>query len=112
MSWTQFLTVPVITDFIDFPLRGISAVYDTVKKFNLPLDTAVIQANDFFLVKDGNQLTGTMGLSLLSADLKPSFYPMDTLFIEDGLYALGVDLKSIKSTTNILAWIPNIMHLL
>lgn len=103
VSWTQFLTVPVITDFIDFPLRGISAAYDTVKiKFNLPLDTAVIQANDFFLVKDGNQLTGTMGLSLLSADLKTfRLTHMDTLFIEDGLYALGVDLKSIKSTTNI-----------
>jgi hypothetical protein len=103
VSWTQFLTVPVITDYIDFPLRGISAAYDTVKiKFNLPLDTAVIQANDFFLVKDGNQLTGTMGLSLVSAELKTfRLTHMDTLFMEDGLYALGVDLKSIKSTTNV-----------
>ncbi len=103
VGWTQFLTVPVITDYIDFPLRGISAAYDTVKiKFNLPLDTAFIHANDFFLVKDGNQLNGTMGLSLASSDFKTfQLTHMDTLFIEDGLYALGVDLKSIKSTTNI-----------
>lgn len=103
VSWTQFLTVPVITDFIDFPLRGISAAYDTVKiRFNLSLDTATLQASDFFLVKDGNQLTGNMGISLVSADLKTfRLTRMDTLFMDDGLYILGVDLKSIKSTTNI-----------
>ncbi|MBK9255356.1 MAG: hypothetical protein IPM42_07710 [Saprospiraceae bacterium] len=104
VSWTQFLTVPVVHEFIDFPQRGILSAFDTVAvRFNMPIDTTSLQGNDFFLMKDDTIISGMIGVTSISSDLRNfQLTGIHNILSTDGLYVLGINLKSIKSTTNIL----------
>jgi len=103
VSWTQFLTVPVVQEFIYFPQRGILSAFDTVAvRFNMPIDTTSLQGNDFFLLKDGTIISGMIGVTSISSDLRNfQLTGIHNILSTDGLYMLGINLKSIKSTTNI-----------
>ncbi|MBK8516013.1 MAG: hypothetical protein IPL55_06905 [Saprospiraceae bacterium] len=103
VSWTQYLTVPVVQEFIDFPVSGITSAYDTVRiKFNLAIDTSSLRANDFIVKKDGVSIPGSIDVSLVFSDFRTfELRGIHNLLTTDGLYTLGIILPSIKSTTNI-----------
>ena len=66
ISWTQFLSVPSVVDFIGLPVGNIGMAFDTLELlFNMPLDLATIDPDDFMIARDNVIQDGLFGLTCL-----------------------------------------------
>ena len=98
-TWTQFLNVPAISEFIGFPENNIGAPMDFILlKFNLPIDKSTLLPERFTWKKDGLVVSGSIVITPM--DVEGRLFQLSGLksfLSSDGNYSLTVDLPNIKS---------------
>ena len=99
ISWTQFLSVPSVVQFIGLPEGNIGNAYDTIQLlFNMPLDINSLTADRFTILLDGVPQTGVFTVSSLNnQNTLIELAGIDTHLGADGVYELIVDLPNIQS---------------
>ena len=102
-SWTQFLSVPVIEEYIGLPEDLTASEFDTVQLlFNLPIDTSTLKVDSFQILLGGIAQSGT--LSLIQLDTTQRLFELTGLgsfMSADGEYILEIDLRNFRTTENI-----------
>ncbi len=98
-AWTQFISIPAISEFIGLPDNNVGAPFDAMMlRFNLPVDNTTLVPARFTWTKDGKPLSGTV--TVTSMDTEGLLYQLSGLgsfMSPDGKYSLTVDLPNIKS---------------
>jgi hypothetical protein len=98
-TWTQFINIPAISEFIGLPENNVGAPMDFVMlKFNLPIDQSTLLPARFTWKKDGAVVTGS--ITITPMDTEGRLFQLSGLksFLSpDGKYSLTVDLPNIKS---------------
>ena len=98
-TWTQFLNIPAISEFIGLPENKVGAPMDFILlKFNLPIDQSTILPARFTWEKDGLVVSGS--ITITPMDIEGKLFQLSGLksFLSpDGNYSLTVDLPNIKS---------------
>ena len=104
ISWTQFLSVPSVVQFIGLPDNTVGNSYDTIQLlFNMPLDINTVTADRFTILLDGVPQTGTFIVnSLNNQNTLIELVGIDTHLDADGEYELVVDLPNIQSQDGII----------
>ncbi len=104
VSWTQFLSVPAIQQFIGVPENNISNAYDQLDVlFNMPLDISTVTA-DRFTIYDENGMEQNGTLTITPYNVDNTLFRLTGLgsFINlDGEYLLEIDLTGIRSADNV-----------
>jgi len=97
VSWTQFLSVPAIQQYIGIPDDYIASAFDTVQVlFNVPLDLTTFTIDDVSITLDGVVQTGT--LSIDPVDDSNRLFKISGLgsfLTSDAAYELNIDLQTI-----------------
>lgn len=98
-TWTQFINVPAIREFIGLPGSNAGAPVDFIMiKFNLPIDQTTLVPERFTWKKDGIPVTGTVTLTPMDNEgLLFQLSGLSAFMAQDGKYSLTVDLPNIKS---------------
>jgi len=98
-TWTQFLSVPVIQEFIGLPDDYIASAFDTVRcLFNVPIDVSTITTADLKITLGGVDQTGTLTLTPLGTeDRLFKIEGLGSFLSSDDTYLLEIDLTDILS---------------
>ena len=98
-TWTQFINIPAISEFIGLPENNVGAPMDFILlKFNLPIDQSTLLPARFTWKKDGLVVSGS--ITITPMDTEGRLFQLSGLksFLSpDGHYTLTVDLPNIKS---------------
>ena len=98
-TWTQFINVPAVSEFIGLPDNKVGPPFDLLLlRFNLPIDQSTLSSERFSLKKDGKTVSGT--LTVTPMDTKGILFQLSglkDLMSQDGKYTLTVDLPNIKT---------------
>ena len=98
-TWTQFISIPAISEFIGLPDNKIGAPFDFILlKFNVPIDKTTLVPAGFVWKKDGTPVSGSIFITEMDTEGKLfQLSGLKGIMTSDGKYSLTVDLKSIKS---------------
>lgn len=98
-SWTQFINIPAISEFIGLPASGIGAPFDfMILKFNLPIDKTTLLPTRLSWKKDGNPVSGTTTITPMDTEgILFKLSGLQSFLSADGKYSLEVDLPNIKT---------------
>ncbi len=98
-TWTQFLNVPAVSEFIGLPDNKVGPPFDLLLlRFNLPIDKTTLLPERFTLKKDGNPVSGTIKVTSMDTEgLLFQLSGLQTMMSQDGKYSLTVDLPNIKT---------------
>ncbi len=99
ISWTQFLSAPVVKSFGGIPENRISSVYDSIQLlFNLPIDAGTLVPERFSILQDGIALEGTFTINSLNAESTLfELIGLGSFMDQDGDYDLIIDLPMIQT---------------
>jgi len=98
-TWTQFISIPAISEFIGLPDNKIGAPFDFMMlRFNLPIDKSTLLPARFTWMKDGTPVSGSIVITEMDTDGKLfQLSGLKAFMSPDGKYSLTVDLPNIKS---------------
>lgn len=98
-SWTQFLNVPMVEEFIGLPESEAGAPFDyLLARFNLPIDVNTLLPARFILSREGVPLDGTVTVTLMDTEAKLfKISGLSAMMTSDGAYTLTVDLPNIAT---------------
>ncbi len=98
-SWSQFLSVPAVEEFIGLPEINTESGFDYILvRFNLPIDVNTLTSSRFILLKDGNPVSGALSITLMDTEARLfRLSGLSSLMDSDGLYTLTVDLPNIAT---------------
>lgn len=98
-TWTQFLNVPAIEEFIGLPSNNIGAPFDyMLVRFNLPINESTLTADRFALTRGGVSVTGTIQITSMDDEgLLFRLSGLQAMMALDGDYKLTVDLPNIET---------------
>jgi hypothetical protein len=99
VSWTQFLNVPMVEEFIGLPEGGTGDPFDyMLVRFNLPIDVNTLTPARFIVSKDGVPLSGTLTVTLMDTEARLfKISGLAVIMASDGQYSLTVDLPNIAT---------------
>jgi hypothetical protein len=96
-SWTQFINVPAISEFIGLPDNKVGAAFDFIMlRFNLPINQSTLLPERFTWKKNGTPVSGTFTV-MDSEGLLFRLSGLRSFMSQDGNYSLSVDLPNIKA---------------
>jgi len=102
-TWTQFIDIPAVSEFIGLPDNNIGASFDNMMlRFNLPIDFSTLLPARFTWKKDGSAVSGTVLVTPM--DIEGKLFQLSGLksfMSQDGKYSLTVDLPNIKSLNGV-----------
>jgi hypothetical protein len=108
VSWTQFIDIPAISEFIGLPENKTGAPFDLLMlRFNLPIDKTTLLPSRFTWKKDGAPVSGTIAVTPM--DTEGTLFQLSglqALMQQNGKYTLSVDLPNIKSLNGINGILP------
>lgn len=98
-TWTQFINVPAVREFIGLPGNNAGAPVDFIMiKFNLPIDQTTLVPERFNWIKDGIPISGNVTITPMDNEgLLFRLSGLSSFMVQDGKYSLMVDLPNIKS---------------
>ena len=98
-TWTQFINVPAISEFIGLPDNNVGAPFDFMMlRFNLPVDKTTLLPARLTWTKDGTPISGTVTITEMDTDgILFRLSGLQAFMSQDGKYSLTVDLPNIKS---------------
>ncbi len=98
-TWTQFINVPAIKEFIGLPDNNVGAPIDFIMlRFNIPIDKTTLVPARFAWTKNGTIISGNV--SITDMDTEGKLFQISGLKAftsSDGKYMLTVDMPNIKS---------------
>ncbi|MFY9154127.1 MAG: CARDB domain-containing protein [Prolixibacteraceae bacterium] len=98
-SWTQFISIPAISEFIGLPANQVGAPFDNLLiRFNMPIDKTTLLPERFFWTRNYIPVSGTVVVTPM--DTEGQLFQLSGLqafLSQDGRYELTVDLPKIKS---------------
>ncbi len=100
VTWTQFLSVPAVEEFIGITQDSlITSSFDYIMvKFNLPLDENTVTSDKFILERDGVVISNALTITKMDVESKLfKLSGMSSLMTSDGEYSLTVDLFNIAT---------------
>ena len=107
-TWTQYINVPAVSEFIGLPANNIGVPMDFIMlRFNLPIDITTLLPNRLTWKKNGTAVPGTITITPMDVDGK--LYQVSGLqaFLSaDAKYTLTVDLPNITTTGGIYGILP------
>ncbi len=103
VSWTQFLNVPMVEEFIGLPTDDAGDPFDyMLVRFNLPIDVNTLLPSRFILSKDGVAVNGAVTITLMDTEAKLfKISGLEVLMSTDGDYSLTVDLPELATIDGI-----------
>ncbi len=98
-TWTQFISIPAVSEFIGLPDNNIGAPIDFILlRFNLPIDRTTLLPATFNWMKDGRPVTGSIHIAGMDTEGRLfQLSGLNAFMSQDGNYSLTVDLPGIKS---------------
>lgn len=107
-TWTQFINVPAIDEFIGLPDNHIGAPMDLIMlRFNLPIDITTLSPDRLIWNKNGTVVTGTVTITPM--DVEGKLFQVSGLkaFLSvDSKYSLTVKLPDISTVNGIFGILP------
>jgi len=99
VSWTQFLNVPMVEEFIGLPEGEAGPPFDYLLiRFNLPIDVNTLLPSRFIISRDGVPVNGDVTVTLMDTEARLfKLSGLEGLMISDGEYSLTVDLPNIAT---------------
>ena len=98
-TWTQFLNVPVVDEFIGIPDTIVTTSFDyCLVKFNMPVDENSVLPDRFTLLRNDAVISNS--LTVTKMDVESQLYKISgmlPLMTSDGEYMLVVDLTNIAN---------------
>ncbi len=103
VSWTQFLSVPVVQQFIGLPADYIASSFDTVNLlFNVPLDVSTLTVDDIAITLNGIAQSGSLTLTEIGDDNRLfKLSGLASFLASDDSYMLEIDLLNILSSDQV-----------
>ncbi|MDP2337609.1 MAG: PKD domain-containing protein [Bacteroidota bacterium] len=102
-TWTQFISIPAVSEFIGLPTNNIGAPMDFIMlRFNLPIDKSTFLPTRLIWKKDGKTISGTVTITPM--DTEGTLFQisgLNSFMTADGKYSLTVDLPNIKTLDGI-----------
>lgn len=99
-TWTQFLSVPAVEEFVGLPSNNTGLPFDfMLVNFNLPIDVSTLTKERFIFSKNGE--TMSVDIVITQMDVEGKLFQLSGLkdiMNEDAMYKLTVDLLNIAST--------------
>lgn len=99
VSWTQFLNVPMVEEFIGLPENEAGSPFEyLLVRFNLPIDVNTLLPSRFIVSKDGVPVAGAVTVILMDTEARLfKISGLETMMTSDGTYILTVDLPNIAT---------------
>ncbi|MDP2336788.1 MAG: CARDB domain-containing protein [Bacteroidota bacterium] len=107
-TWTQFIDIPAVSEFIGLPDNNVGAPFDLMLlRFNLPIDKSTLLPARFTWTKDGTPVSGTVIVTPMDNEgLLFQLSGLQAFLSQDGKYKLTVDLPNIKSLDGVNGILP------
>ena len=103
VSWTQYLSVPSIVEFINLPENNITNYWNDVQfLFNMPIDQATLTNAQISILLDGVVQTGNLTITSINAENTLfELTGIDSFIGTDGDYELMIDLTGVQSVDGV-----------
>ena len=99
ISWSQYMTVPAVEQFIGVPASKTSILFDEIQiRFNMEIDASTFTSIDCKLERNNTLIPASLTIQQVSGsftDFKISGFASS--FTHDGEYKLYIDLTGIRS---------------
>jgi ACT domain-containing protein len=107
-TWTQYINVPAVSEFIGLPNNNIGAPIDFMMlRFNLPIDNTTLLPGRLIWKKNGTIISGTVTITPMDVDGKLfQVSGLQAFLSADAKYSLTVDLPNITTINGIYGILP------
>ncbi|MEI8115396.1 MAG: carboxypeptidase-like regulatory domain-containing protein, partial [Bacteroidia bacterium] len=107
-TWTQFIDIPAVSEFLGLPANHVGAPFDNMLlRFNLPIDKSTLLPERFTWTKNGKPVSGTVTITPMDIDGKLfQISGLQAFLSNDGKYKLTIDLPNIKSLDGVNGMLP------
>jgi len=108
VSWTQFLTVPSVVQFIGLPVGGIGNQFSAIQLlFNMPINESTLTPDQFSIELNGVAQNGTLSVAPINNEgTLFELSGLETMLTMDGTYELTINLPEIQSQDGIFGLAP------
>ncbi|MDO9257791.1 MAG: CARDB domain-containing protein [Bacteroidales bacterium] len=102
-TWTQYINVPAVSEFIGLPDNNIGAPMDFIMlRFNLPIDNTTLLPSRLTWKKNGTVVSVSVTITPMDVDGKLfQVSGLKAFLLDDAKYSLTVDLPNIATINGV-----------